>query len=77
MSDLRPEDVLIGLIALATMPWILWILRRGMSQGWLPIGRGRVRRDERRGPFVVLFAFYVGAALLMGFIGLDLLFGIW
>jgi hypothetical protein len=42
----------------------------------LPIGRGYVRRDERRGAFGVLLGFYVISALVVGLIGLDLLLGL-
>lgn len=76
MTEFRAEDALVGLIALAVVPWIVWILRRGLNQGWLPVGRGRVLRDERPGAFRTLFAFYIAAGLAMGFIALDLLIGI-
>ena len=76
MQDLRFEDIFVGLVALATTVWIVAILRRGLRHAWLPIGRGRVARAERPGAFHALFACYVAAALMMAFIGFDLLFGI-
>jgi hypothetical protein len=72
-----PDELLVGtLCLLIVVPWIAWTLRRGLSQGALPVGRGYVRRDERPGPFWALLASYVVAILLMGFIGIDLLFGL-
>ena len=76
MTTFRSEDTLVGIIALGLVPWALWTLRRGSRDGRLPIGRAYVRRDERKGPFYVLLAFYAAAALLAAFIGIDLLFGL-
>jgi hypothetical protein len=76
MTISRSEDLFVGLVALAALLWLIAILRRGMRDQQLPVGRGRVLRRERPAAFHSLFAFYIGAALLMGFIGLDLLIGI-
>ena len=76
MGEFRADEAMVGLIALATIPWIMWILRRGLRDRQLPIGKGRVGRDERPAAFQVLFALYVVAALAMAYIGLDLLVGI-
>jgi hypothetical protein len=72
-----PDERLVGaLCLLVVVPWILMTIRRGLAQGRLPIGRGYVLRVERPGPFKALLASYAVAVLLMGFIGLDLLFQI-
>ena len=76
MTSFRSEETLVGIVALAAVPWIVWILRRGLRDGRLPIGRDYVRRDERPGAFGALFGFYAVAALTMAFIALDLLFGL-
>ncbi|MGZ8998285.1 MAG: hypothetical protein ACXW2T_05440 [Allosphingosinicella sp.] len=76
MADRGPDEALVGLIALGSLVWIVSILRRGMKDGRLPLGKAEVRLTERRGPFHVLFAIYVLAAFAMTFIGLDLLFGL-
>jgi hypothetical protein len=76
VSGFRAEDMLVGLVALAVLASIAWILRRGLREAWLPIGKGQVHRDGRPGAFFTLFGLYVAAALLMAFIGLDLLIGI-
>ena len=76
MTTFRSENVLVGLIAAAVVPWIGWTLARGLRDGRLPIGRAYVRRDERQGPFSLLFSLYVVAALMAAVIALDLLFGL-
>jgi len=76
MTTFRSEEALVGIIALAAVGWIAWIIRRGLRDLRLPIGRGHVDRAERPDVFHALTAFYIAAALLMAFIGLDLLIGI-
>ena len=72
-----PDEILVGtLCLLIVLPWILWTIRRGFIEERLPIGRGYVERAERPGPFMALLASYVVAALLMAFVGADLLFGL-
>jgi len=76
MTTYRSDDVLVGLIGIAILCWIGWIIVRGFRNAELPIGRGQVRRDERPGAFNVLLGLYFIAAAVVGFIALDLLFGI-
>ena len=76
MDDLRADEALVGAVALASILWTISLLRRGADSGRLPIGRAHVLRSERPGAYRALFAIYVAAALLMLYIGLDLLFGI-
>jgi hypothetical protein len=76
MTTFRSENVLVGLIAGALVPWIGWKLLRAMRDGRLPIGRGHVSRAERVGAFYLLFAFYTASAVAALFICLDLLFGV-
>jgi hypothetical protein len=73
MTTFLSEELLVGLIGLGLIPWIGWIVRRGLRLGMLPIGRAYVRRDERRGAFNVLLGLYFAAALLVAFISLDLI----
>ena len=75
MTTFPSEDGLVGLIALALIPWIGWTVRRGLKDGKLPIGRSYVRRDERRGAYRALLTLWVVMALISAMIGLDLLFG--
>ena len=76
MTTFRSENVLVGLIAAAVVPWISWTLSRGLRDGKLPIGRAYVHRHERRGAFNLLLALYIVAALMAAIIALDLLFGL-
>jgi uncharacterized membrane protein len=76
MTTSRSEDVLVAIIGLGLVPWIGWTIRRGLQSGRLPIGRAYVRREERRGAFNALLAFYSIAALGAAFISFDLLFGL-
>jgi hypothetical protein len=75
MTTFRSENVLVGLIAGALVPWISLRLIRGLRDGRLPLGRNYVSRDERAGAFRALFAFYVASAVAALFISVDLLFG--
>jgi hypothetical protein len=76
MTTFRSENVLVGLIAGALVPWIGWRLARALKEGKLPIGRSYVSRGERAGAFWGLFAFYAVSAVAAVFICLDLLFGV-
>lgn len=75
MSLPRPEDLLMGAVSLALVPWIAWTVARGLGSGRLPIGRDHVVHGERPGAFATLLVLYVFAALGMAWIGLDLLTG--
>lgn len=73
----RSDELIVGtLCLLVVVPWIAWTMRRGFSEGRLPIGRGYVVREERPGPFRALLGFYAAALALIAFAGVDLLFGI-
>ena len=76
MTISRSEDLLVGIIAFGALAWIVWILVRGVRDRQLPIGKSRIASSDRPGAFQTLFVFYVGAGLMMGFIALDLIFGI-
>ena len=75
MTTFPSEELLVGLVALGAIPWIAWTLQRGLRADRLPIGRTSVGRVERPGVFKALAVFYIGAALLMGYIALNLLAG--
>ena len=76
MTTFRSDETLVGIISLAVVPWIVWILVRAVRDARLPIGKSHILRAERPGAFGTLFALYVAAALGMTFIGLDLLVGL-
>lgn len=75
MTIFRSEETLVGLFALAVVPWAAWTVVRGLRREKLPIGRAYVGRD-RQGAFRVLLAFYVLAGLLAAVISVDLLFNL-
>ena len=75
MTIFRSEDLIMGVVSLAIVPWIAWTLRRGLKAGRLPLGRAHVTYAERPGAFATLLVLYVFAAFSMGWIGLDLLTG--
>ena len=76
MTDLRTDETLIGILAVAATGWVIWILLRGVRDAALPFGGNRIRRTERPAAFYFLFAFYGASALMMTVVMLDLLFGI-
>lgn len=75
MTIFRSEDAIVGVVALATIPFVISILRRSFGSGSLPIGKSRIDRTERPGAFTVLAGLYVAAAIMMLYIGFDLLVG--
>ena len=76
MTTFRSDEAFVGVVALAVVVWVGLRLRRGLRDEWLPVGRGRLSRQERPGAFRALFVVYFALALLMAFIGLDLLIGL-
>jgi hypothetical protein len=76
MTTFRSENVLVGLIAGALVPWIGWRVARAVRERRLPIGRGYVSRDERAGAYWVLCGFYTAAAVMAAVICADLIFGV-
>lgn len=76
MSAFAGEDALVGLVAAGAVIWALAVLRRGLRDSRLPVGRAYIRRDERPGAFRTVAVLYGVAALLLAFIALDLLFNI-
>ena len=74
MNANHADELIVGIIAAAAVPWILWILRRALRDGQLAIRKAQVSRWDRPAAFNTLFVFYVVAALLMTFVAADLLF---
>jgi len=71
-----PEDLLVGIVALALVPVIGWTILRGMRGGRLPMGRTYVHREERRSVFTLLLALYGLALVAVAAISADLLLGL-
>ena len=72
----RPEDMLVGLVALALLALIARRLVRGWRDGRLPLYRTYVRRDEAPGRFRLLLALHALSFVLIGVVSADLLLGL-
>lgn len=73
---MRPEELMVGLVALALLPIIGWRIRRGLRDGRLPVYRTYLARDEGAAKFNVLFALHALAFLLIALVAADLLLGL-
>lgn len=71
-----PEDLLVGLFALALVPLIAWRLHRGLRDGRLPVYRTYLRREENRAKFAVLLAVHALTLLVVAVVAADLLLGL-
>lgn len=71
-----PEDLLVGLFALALVPLIAVRIRRGLRDGRLPIYRTRLRREDDRTKFAVLLALHAATLVVVAVIAADLLLGL-
>jgi hypothetical protein len=70
----RSEDLLVGAIALALLPMIAWRVRRGLSEGRLPLYRTYVSREEAGSKFGLLLGLHALSLVLVAVIAADLLF---
>ncbi len=68
-----PEDLLMGLIALALVPLIAMRLARGLREGRLPIYRTYLERGENKAKFAVLLILHALSLVLVALIAADLL----
>ena len=76
MTTSRSEDLLIGMIGLALLPMIAWRIRKGLSEGRLPIYRTYLERSENNAKFGVLLALHVLSFAVVAVITVDMLFGL-
>ena len=76
MTAGRPEELFVGLVALALVPLIAWRIRRGLREGRLPLYRTYIGRDAGGGRFQLLLGLHVAALLLIAVIATDLLFNL-
>jgi hypothetical protein len=70
------ENLFVGLVALALLPFIGWRIWRGLGDGQLPVYRTRLHREDSKTKFVVLLALHALAFLLIALVAADLLFGL-
>ncbi len=73
---MRPEDMLVGLVALALLPLIGWRIWRGLRDGHLPLYRTHHHRADSRSKFAVLLVLHVLSFLLIALVAADLLLGL-
>ena len=67
------ENLLVGLVALALLPFIGWRIFRGLRDGRLPLYRTYVDRDDDRAKFGVLLALHALSFALIALVAADLL----
>ena len=72
----RPEDLLVGLFALALVPLIGFRMLRGLRAGRLPLYRTYLERSEDETRFWSLLVLHGVSLLLIAFIAADLLLGL-
>ena len=72
----KPEDLLVGLFALALVPLIAMRMLRGLRTRRLPLYRTYLGRDEDETRFWSLLALHGVSLLLIAFIAADLLLGL-
>jgi hypothetical protein len=72
----RPEDMLVGLVALALLPLIALRLYRGLRAGRLPVYRTYLNREESRAKFGALAALHAASLVLIAFVAAELLFNL-
>ena len=70
------EDLFVGLVGLALLPMIAWRIRRGLTEGRLPIYRTYLSREESESRFRLLLALHVASFVVVALIAADLLFGL-
>ena len=67
------ETVLVGLVALAVVPFIALRIVRGVREGRLPVYRTYLRREDDRAKFNALLALHALSLVLIAGIAADLL----
>ena len=70
------NDLLVGVIALALVPVILWRIRRGLRDGRLPIYRTYLEREADPGRFRVLLVLHCLSLVVVAAIAAHLLLGL-
>jgi hypothetical protein len=72
----RPEDLLVGTVALALVPLIAIRIRRGLRDGRLPVYRTYLSREERPGTFRALLVVHGLSLVVIAIVAADLLFNL-
>jgi hypothetical protein len=76
MTTFRSEEVLVGIVALALLPFLALRLVRGVRDGQLPLYRTRVGREIGAARFNFLLALNALALVIVAVVAADLLLGL-
>lgn len=71
-----PEELLVGLFALALVPLIALRIGRGLREGRLPLYRTYQRREDDGAKFALLLALHALSLALVAIVAADLLLGL-
>jgi len=69
----QPENLLVGLVALALLPFIGWRILRGLRDGRLPLYRTYVNRGDDRAKFGALLVLHALSLAIIALVAGDLL----
>ena len=70
---MAPENLLVGIVALALLPVIGWRIFRGLRDGRLPLYRTYVTREQSSARFGALLILHALSFFLVAAISADLL----
>ena len=73
---MRPDELLVGIVAAALLPLIAFRIRRGVRDGRLPVYRTYLTREESGSRFFVLLALHALSFVLVAAVAADLLFNL-
>jgi len=76
MSTTPPENILVGLVALALLPLVGFRIWRGVRDGRMPVYRTYHDRAESAAKFNMLLVLNALAFLLIALVAADLLLGL-
>ena len=71
-----PEDLIVGLFALALVPLIAMRLVRALREGRAPVYKTYLRREESGSKFYVLLVLHALSLVLVAVVAADLLLGL-
>ncbi|HYI64799.1 MAG TPA: hypothetical protein VEW71_07950 [Allosphingosinicella sp.] len=73
---MAPENLLVGIVALALLPLVALRIARALREGRVPIYRTYLRREESSARFHLLLALHALSFLLIATVAADLLFNL-
>jgi len=76
MTTFRSDEMLVGIVALALVPLIVWRIRRGLREGRLPLYRTYFDRAADPPKFNLLLGLHGLSLVLITLVAADLLLGL-